>query len=437
MKRFDIPARVFASRRTDPRRLAAWLRSAAPRRARDAGGFAMLSVLLLVLLGATVAAATTLYTLLDLKSTQHYSTGNQAFAAAEAGLLDVINTINSRGIVNFQNDVVNSGIIPTTLTTISGFSNVTYQVTTLTSGANAATDGIATITGRAPLSAERVLKLNLQRGGFLAGPGALHLSNDTASGSFSGTSFAVDGNNHALTFDASGNVTATPLDPSQPQRPAVSTRNDTVRDSIIAALTANQKEGLTGLGYTASPLTPSVETTSAASTNDILRMVQDILTANGASGGCGSSNSNHQVGQVQCVGKQNVGSGGNSDKAIALGTKDIPQITVLTNSDAKIAGDSTGFGILVVEQNVAFNGNFNFNGLVLFMNPSANGITVGGSVSLNGSVWSPLPAFSGNGGITVNYCHSCLAQYADRAGNGVANGGNMPHPVTVTSWTES
>jgi hypothetical protein len=412
-------------------------RPAGARRLRpsNADGFAMVAVMVLLLLAFTLAAAAKFYTVLDLKSTQHYSTGNQAFAAAEAGLLDVINTIDTRGVINFQNEIVNSNLIPvsTTPTTFSGFSNVSYQVTGWSSVS--ATGGTVTIQGNAPLSALRTLKVALTRGGFTAGPGALHLSNDTASGGLSGTSFLVDGNNHTVTTDASGNVTGVTLDTSGtvPARPAISTRNDTVTSSIVNGLSSGQIPDLQGLGYNSSTSTPSVETTSSASTADILRMVQDILSNNGASSGCGTGNNNNKVGNVQCIGKQNVGSGGQGTNAISLGTAASPQITELTNSNAKIAGGSTGFGILIVDQNVAFNGNFTFYGWVLFKNPDSNGITVGGSVNLNGTVWSPLPAFSGNGNIAIDYCKDCLSSYADPAGSGT----NLPRPIQIASWSES
>src|SRR5262249_22242251 len=137
------------------------------------------------------------------------------------------------------------------------------------------------------------------------------------------------------------------LDPSVPQRPGISVRNDTVQSALVSAMTANQKVDVTGLGFTASPLTPSVETTQAASTSEMLQMVTDILSAAGAGTGCGNGNNNQTLGNVQCIGKQNVGSGGQGQNAISLGTAANPQITELTNASAKIAGGSTGYGILI------------------------------------------------------------------------------------------
>src|SRR5262249_29559232 len=174
LKSIASGATAGASRRRSPR--------------ADQRGFAMLSVTMLLLLALTLGAAAMMYTQLDLKSTEHYNTGNQAFASAEAGIVDVMNTINARGVINMQNEVVNSGIIWTTPTptpsTLSGYPNAQYQVTSLVVGPTPATDAIVTLTGKAALSAKRVIKVGIKRGKLSAGPGALHLSADSAVGTF-------------------------------------------------------------------------------------------------------------------------------------------------------------------------------------------------------------------------------------------------------------
>lgn len=371
----------------------------------DERGFAMPWVILLLLLALTLGAATSRGSLLDVQSTQHFVYGNQAFAAAEAGFAWSLNAINSRGIIDFKNDVVDSGILPTAITALDDWARATYQIA-VTSGTNTKSDGIITITGRSSLSAERVLKITVVRSQFLAGAGALHLTNDSAVGTFSGTSFSVDGNNH---------LPDGTLDPSVPARPAVSVRNDTVRDTLVNGLSTGQKQDMLGLGYSSSPLTPSVFTTASSSTADVQKLITDILAAN--------------AGQVVTIGSAQPAKAG-------LGTLAVPQVTELTNSSPKIAGGSTGYGILIIDNNIDFLGNFEFYGWVLFRNPSTGGIKVGGSVGIHGTMWSPLPTFSGNGNISLQYCQTCLTQYADRAGNGASNGGNLPKPIVVTSWSE-
>ena len=399
-------------------------------------GLAMLSALLLLLLTLTLGSATLLYTLLDVKSTQHYKTGNQAFAAAEAGVLDVVNTIDTIRVVNFQNDVVTSGIISTALKSITGFPSVSYQVTSLVSGANPATDGILTVRGKAPVSAERVLTVGLKRGGLVGFPGALHLSNDTAVGSFAGNSMNIDGDNWTVT-DLAANVSAQDNSLCIPAgscpRPAISTRNDTVTTQVITALAGQGT--IIGLG---SP--PSVFTTSAASTADLLRFVTDILTANGAPNGCSGHNGNNDFWVpggngptgVHCV-PQTKGNQGNHTTPDFWGTLASPNITYVTDTTARLAGGSTGAGILIFDGDVNFQGNFTFCGWVLFRNPSANGITIGGNPTIYGTVWTPLPAFTGGGSINVKYSQDCMGK-ADNAGGNP--GGNVPRPIVITSWAD-
>lgn len=406
---------------------------AGPRLAR-AHGFALPSVLLLVLLGMTLAVATALYTQLDLRSTQHYTTGNQAFAAAEAGVLDVINRINTMKIMSFKTDIVDTQMIPTAVTALPGYPKVTYQVKSISAGANAATEGVVTVTGRAPLKAERVITVALRRENLVASPGALHLSNDTAAGTFSGNSMTMDGNNYTVT-DLANNIAvqnnALCTSGTCP-RPAISTRNDTVTNQVVSALAGQGT--IVGLGSA-----PSVHTTASASTADLLRFVQQILASNGAPNGCTQNGANdywlpsNGNPKVHCVPKTkgNQGSGNNPD---FWGTMASPNITYVGDTSARIAGGSSGAGILIFAGNVAFHGSFTFCGWVLFTNPGANGIVVGGNPTVYGTVWSPLPAFSGNGNIAIKYSQNCL-KLADEVNNNAA--GNLPKSVAMTSWSES
>jgi hypothetical protein len=451
MKIFALGGRPHERRATDRQCSAAFgvcspAVTAQPAAVPNEQGFALLSVVLLLLLALTLGVATLLYTLLDVKSTQYYETGNQALAAAEAGLLDVINNIDTRGVVNFQTDVINSGIISTSLTAVSGFPNVTYQVNSLVAGTNPATDGAVTVAGYAPLSAQRVLKVGLHRGPLTGGAGALHLSNDTAVGTFAGNSLTIDGNNYRVTgtFGAN-NVTAT-LDNSECPagscpRPAISTRNDTVTAQVTADLTGQGT--IVGFGTP-----PSVLTTAAASTSDMLKFVADILALNGASGtSCPvishGANSDYWVpdnskpGQgVHCVPITKGNQGQGQQQYIDFwGDINNPNVTYVTDTTAKLNGGAYGAGVLIFAGDVTFVGNFSFCGWVLFMNPSANGIGIGGNPTIYGEVLSPLPAFGSNGGITIKYSLDCL-NVADHADPTYNIYGNLPHPMQITSWTE-
>jgi len=415
-------------------------RHRAPRRTlvENQDGFAIVSVFMLLLLVVTLGAATMLYTALDVKGTQHYMAGNQAFAASEAGILDAINIINTRGVVNMQNDVVSSGIISTAATVIPGYSKYTYQVTSLVAGATPATQATVTLKGKAPLSGERIIKVGLQRGALSGGPGALHLSNDTAVGTMNGNSMTIDGNNYLVT-DITTNPPVAVADPSIPVRPAISTRNDTVSAQVVTSLAGQGT--IVGLGTP-----PSVWTTAAASTADLLRFVNDILTANGAPSGCNKTGGGQEYWMpgpcgglgppgpecgVHCIAHTNGSL--STPKSDTWGTLAVPNVTYVLDTDAKITGGSQGAGILIFSGNVHFGGSFNYCGWVLFQNPTANGIEILGTPKIYGTVLTPLAAFTGAGNMVIRYSQDCLNK-ADTAG--INGSGNLPHPVTVTSWAE-
>jgi hypothetical protein len=408
----------------------------------DQRGFALLSVTMLMLLALTLGAAAMLYTVLDLKSTQHYNTGNQAFASTEAGIVYVMNVINDRGVVNVQNEVVNSGLIWTTPTptpsSLSGYPNATYQVTSVVSGPTPATDAIVTMTGRAALSAKRVIQVGIKRGKLSAGPGALHLSADTAFGTFNGNSMVIDGNNWNLQ-DITTNPPIAVLDPSIAARPAISTRNDTVNAQVTTSLS--------GLGTIIGMGTPpSVWTTAAASTADLQRFVNDILAANSGGGVCPTSGPKDSWLPGPCNTPPGPGCGihcvkltnGNATHGqdfwgTYTPTSQVPNITYVYDNSAKIAGGSYGAGVLIFTGDADFQGSFSFCGWVLFLNPSSNGLKVGGNPTIYGEVLSPLPAFDSGGSISIKYSQNCLIA-ADSAG--INTNGNLPHPVVISSWSE-
>jgi hypothetical protein len=417
-------------------------RNMALQRCAGQSGFAMVSVFVLLMMALTLGAATMLYTMLDLKSAQHTTTGNQAFAAAEAGVLDAFNNIQTRNVIDFTRDVITPGLISATPTPLAGYPNVTYQMS-VTSGTNPATDGIITVTGKAPLTAERVITVTVKRGPLDGGTGALHLSNDSAIGTFSGNSMIIDGNNwvvNSLADDSLNYVDNSVCTPSGTcPRPAISTRNDTVTTQVVTALAGQGT--ITGLGTA-----PSVYTTAAGSTADLGRFVDDILANNGAPNGCDGSNGNNDYWRpgpcnsgppgpqcgVHCV-PQTKGNQGNHTTPDFWGTLAVPNITYVGDPTARLAGGSSGAGILIFAGDVDFQGNFSFCGWVLFKNPSANGIKVGGNPEIYGEVLSPLPAFAAGGGITIRYSQNCL-QLADTAGTNI--NGNLPHPLAITSWSE-
>jgi len=93
-------------------------------------GLALITVLLVFVLLLTLGSAGLVYSVIDIKSTTHYDTGNQALSAAESGVLHALSTMNSAGVSNFQNDVVQrwGQLYGTGSKTMPSSSKVSYQV---------------------------------------------------------------------------------------------------------------------------------------------------------------------------------------------------------------------------------------------------------------------------------------------------------------------
>jgi len=135
---------------------------------RRDGGFALSSVLLVVLLMLTLAGAATLNTTLDLKSTSHFDTGNSAFYAAEAGVMHALSSMNEAGVTNFKEDVADrwSTVFGSATKTMPSETSVSYQVNVAADTTNPNDEGTLTVTGFAPLQAQRQILVAVERGGF-------------------------------------------------------------------------------------------------------------------------------------------------------------------------------------------------------------------------------------------------------------------------------
>ena len=69
---------------------------------RGEHGFALIPTVLVLILFVALGAGALRVSGLDLRSTAHYRTGNEAFYTAEAGLVHALSTINTRGVQSFQ-----------------------------------------------------------------------------------------------------------------------------------------------------------------------------------------------------------------------------------------------------------------------------------------------------------------------------------------------
>jgi len=383
-----------------------------PTLLRDERGFTLISTFLLLLLLLTLGASALFYSALDLRSSSHYETGNQALYAAESGLMHGLSSINGPGVINFQSDVVNrwSQIYGATQRSMPGYANIQYTVTAAASTTDPGNSGTITAVGISPLQGRRVLRVTLTKGGFDGARGAIYLAADSVTSTFKGNAFTVDGNNHTTSGTlANDGITV----------PGISTRNDAVTNSVTNSLSNQQKDNVQGEGFSLDPLTPSVLTTGGPDTDDLDQIVSYLL---GNTGTVTTSTSKFN---------------GND----TFGTVSSPAITHMTSADVQLNGNAQGAGILVVDGSLTINGSLNFIGWIIVrgdtvINSTASAdddTVVLGNATIFGSLWTGHLTVSVGGSAIVDYCDTCM-RLAD--GTGGANVQNVPRPMKVVSWQE-
>ncbi|MFQ5665055.1 MAG: PilX N-terminal domain-containing pilus assembly protein [Candidatus Binatia bacterium] len=383
---------------------------------RDQDGCALVASLLLLVLLLTLAGAVLLLSTLDLRSTSHYRTGNQALFAAESGLLHALSTMNERGVQSFEEVAAAqtwNGLYGPSLKTIPNYPQFSYKVGVAADAADPVNRGSITVTGSAPLQAERVVRIALVRSNAGGLPGALYLSADTIdSATFQGNAFGIDGNDHTVLGDAN---------PSGPLKPGIATRNDGVAGTVTNSLSNQQKDNVQGLGFSLDPLTPSVRATGGPTVNDLDQILASILA--NAPGAVTSSQSAFN---------------GND----TFGTLAAPQVTHLTDPNVRLNGNATGAGVLIVDGSLTVSGDLNFVGWIIVrgdtvINVTGNaddGTIVLGNATIRGALWTGHLQVQVGGSAIIDYCDACLRLVADSASGNLI--GNVPRPMSVVSWQE-
>jgi PilX N-terminal len=380
---------------------------------RDERGFTLFSAFLLLVLLLTLGTASLVYSTLELRSSTHYETGNQALYAAEAGLIHALGTMNSTGVVDFQNDVASrwATVFGSDVKSTPADSDVQYQVTVAANPADPTNLGTLTATGTAPLQARRIIRVALRKGGFAGGPGALYLAADDVSSTFNGSSFLVDGNDYGINGLQTGNKIV----------PGIATRNDGVTDEVVDSLNNNQKQQVLGQGFSMNPLTPSVLTTGGPSVDDLDRIISEVLSTSGvATTSTNRFNGNDSFGSIAA-----------------------PQITHMTAGDVRLNGNAMGAGILIVDGSLTINGTLDFWGWIIVRGDTVINAQqtiyddgtytyASGNATILGSLWTGDLQVRVGGHARVNYCDTCL-QLVDS----ITNPNNLvPRPMVVSSWQE-
>ena len=355
-----------------------------------------------------LAATSSLIASSDVRATRDARGGSQAHFAAESAIAEALQRVNAPGVVNFQNDVVGqwAGLWGAGTHTFGPVSGCTYTVTPVASATDPTNAGLLIATANGRESVHNVVVANVVRSDIPStAPGAIYLANDQATNAtFKGDSFSIDGNDHNYTGGAG----------SAPPVPGLSTRNDANRQEAVASLDAGQKDNIRGLGFSSSPLTPSIMTSPAAPSIAQMNQIIDDLLA---------------LPSVVPYGDNNIN--GHAD----FGTNAAPQISHFTNAAGvtiKANGDATGAGIMIVEGDLTIQGNLNFNGLILVRGRTSVQVTeVIGNATIYGSLWTQDIDLNVGGSAVVNYSTQALA-----LANQVGGAHPLPSPLKVLSLAD-
>ena len=359
-----------------------------------------------------LAATSSLIASSDVRATRDTRGGSQAHFVAEAAIAEGLQRVNAAGVVNFQNDVVGqwAALWGTSTHAFGPVSGYTYTVTPVASATNPTNVGqlIATANGRE--SVHNVVVANVIRSDIPStAPGAIYLAtNQPTNTTFQGDQFSIDGNDHNYTGGAG----------PAPPVPGLSTRNDANTQEAIGSLTTGEKDNIRGLGFSLSPLTPSVMTSPAApSVNQMNQIIDDLLA---------------QYNVVTVNDPQING-------IATFGTPAGPQITHFTHPTGitvKGNGNASGAGIMIIEGDLTIQGHLEFDGLVLVRgrtqvtsDPSLTNVI--GDATVYGSLWTQDINLIVGGSAVVNYSTQALA-----LANQVSLNGALPSPLKVTSMAD-
>lgn len=371
-------------------------------------GVALVVTILLLMVFLSLGAFALQFSGVDFKIANNHTTGTQALYVAESGLMHALVTMNRIGVVDFNQDIVqrwgtlfapNPGSIPNA-------PQLTYQVQ-VTAGADAANTGIITSTATGTSGARRVVVARVRRATSFDGRGALYLASDSVNPFFAGQSFEINGYDHNL----AGNLVTGGI-----VKPAIATRTDAATTAVVGQLNTQQIPSVQGLGYSTSPLTPSVVTSGGPSLSDLNQIINDVLSRPG----------------VVTINDSNIAGG------TTFGTLSQPQITHLTGNDVTLSGHVSGYGILIADGSVKITGSTDFTGWIIVRGETTinatteDGTTVLGNATILGALWTGDLNVKVGGSAIIDYSTAAL-NLADQVDNG---GSPVPKPMLMTSWRE-
>ena len=362
----------------------------------------------------------------DIKASRNYRGAAQAHFAAESGLTRAVQAINSVGVIDFKNEIVDewsSNWFGATSQTfpLAGYS---YTLTPVADATNPSQLGWIRSTAVGPENVRNVAVARVQQSNIPGtAPGAIYLANNNATDSdFQGNNFLVDGRDYNT--DGTLKVGGTAM-------PGIATRTEANTNEAIASLAqddGDQLDNVQGLGFQAGPpVVPSVKTApTGANVAQLNALVDSLLAQPGVNTYDTSkiNNSNKAIYMAPPTGGCGIGccGGGTNNPKISHFTADQLQL--------KFNGNITGCGVMIVDGDMDIQGTIDFLGLIIvrgatvISTDSELGIT--GNATVYGSLWTSNLNLNVGGSAIVRYSTSALA-----FANSVMPTGAFPAPLNV------
>lgn len=363
-------------------------------------GYVLIGSFLLGVLFVSLGVASLMYTERELKSTGQFERGKQTMATAESGALHALGTINAKMVKNFKTDIVDrwgqsADLLGSSSHSLPFVPGASYAVKVEADPSDPMNLGIIVARGRSASGDRSGVRIRVKRR-FSFKWGAIYLANNLVQPTFKGNSLHVDGTNYKA-------FAAAPAGDGL-EVPGIGTRSTQSTKNLRDALSGTQMNNVEGLGPE-----PSILNSGGPSPADMTAIRMAIL-------GLG--------GHVTYA----PNGGGNLSGDLVMGTPGAPQISYVQSVN-KITGNIQGAGILIIDSNVEvqFLGNITWTGWIL-----VNGsLTMGGSSTVQGTVWASDIKFTGGGNMTAHFCIECIQLATDKI-----NLDLLPSKVRAIGWEE-
>lgn len=372
---------------------------------RNENGLALFAVLLLLVMFLSLSAASIFTTALDLKSTTHYATGNQALHVAESGIIHALNVLNTRSIWDLGTQSTdNKWSDPTTgvfdgVLTLPNNPNLRYfAYITPDPDVNLSIEqGVITAIGTGLDNSGRVLQVAIRKSDLSGALSAIFLSNPNPNPTFNGDKFIVSGHDVDLLGNQTGYIS-----------PAIATQDDAAAATTITAIGA-QTDQITGLGEN-----PSVLPTGGPLPEDYQAIAEAIFL------------------QDPAPFHNQVFNGATDLKGINIGTSDEPWLTWVKgdctlNGSGSPGGVQMGYGFLYCEGSCKLNGSAEFTGWVMCRDGNE---MLNGNFTMTGMLWTGEIDTKFGGSMVANFSMAAIQTYASQAF------AKFPRKMRVTTWQE-